>query len=128
VSGTVDPRALLTNAGGRAGDLLVLTKPLGVGAIVAGRKRGASSDALLASAIDTMTTLNAAAAAAACAADAHAMTDVTGFGLLGHLRGLARESGLAAELDAASGRPFVTIRALRQGAAGAGAPAGLQSR
>jgi selenide,water dikinase len=102
VTGTVDPRKLLTNAGGRAGDTLVLSKPLGVGAVVAGRKRGVSSDALLASAVETMTALNAAAASAARAAGAHAMTDVTGFGLLGHLHGLARESGLAAELDAAS--------------------------
>jgi selenide,water dikinase len=102
VTGTIHPRALLRNATGRAGDALVLTKPLGVGAIIAGRKRGVSSDVLLASAVETMTTLNASAARAARAAGAHAMTDVTGFGLLGHLGGLARESGLEAHLDAAS--------------------------
>jgi selenide, water dikinase len=92
---------MLTNAGGRAGDALVLTKPLGVGAIVTARKRGDVGDDLLAEAVEVMTTLNAAASAAALEAGAHAMTDVTGFGLLGHLHGLARESGVAAEVVAA---------------------------
>ena len=101
VTGVVDPRAMVTNAGGRAGDVLVLTKPLGVGAIVTARKRGAADDDLLAEAVEVMTTLNAAASAAAVEAGAHAMTDVTGFGLLGHLHGLARESGVAAEVVAA---------------------------
>jgi selenide,water dikinase len=100
VTGTVDPAALLSNAGGKAGDVLVLTKPLGVGAIVTARKRGRTDDALLERAVVVMASLNAEAAAAARAADAHAMTDVTGFGLLGHLHGLARESGLAAVLQA----------------------------
>jgi selenide,water dikinase len=101
VTGIVDPRALVTNAGGRAGDALVLTKPLGVGAIVTARKRGAAGDGLLAEAVTVMTTLNDAASAGALAAGARAMTDVTGFGLLGHLHTLARESGLAAEVMAA---------------------------
>jgi selenide,water dikinase len=101
VTGVVDPSALVTNAGGRAGDALVLTKPLGVGAIVTARKRGAAGDALLAEAVAVMIALNDAASAAAIDAGAHAMTDVTGFGLLGHLHNLARESGLAAELVAA---------------------------
>jgi selenide,water dikinase len=100
VTGVVDPAALVTNAGGRAGDALVLTKPLGVGAIVTARKRGAVDDALLEQAVEVMASLNAAAAEAALEAGAHAMTDVTGFGLLGHLHGLARESGLAAEVCA----------------------------
>lgn len=100
VTGTVDPAALLSNAGGSVGDVLVLTKPLGVGAIVTARKRGFTDDALLERAVVVMASLNAAAAAAAAAAGAHAMTDVTGFGLLGHLHGLARESGLAAVLQA----------------------------
>jgi selenide,water dikinase len=100
VTGTVDPAALLSNAGGRPGDVLVLTKPLGVGAIVTARKRGITDDALLERAVIVMAGLNADAAAAARAAGAHAMTDVTGFGLLGHLHGLARESGLAAVLQA----------------------------
>jgi selenide, water dikinase len=102
VTGTVDPEHVLANAGGRAGDALVLTKPLGPGAIVTARKRGAADDALLARAVATMVALNAAASRAAVAAGAHAVTDVTGFGLLGHLHNVARESGLAAELDAAA--------------------------
>jgi len=101
VTGVVDPRALVTNAGGRAGDALVLTKPLGVGAIVTARKRGAADDALVSDAVEAMTALNDVASAAAVAAGAHAMTDVTGFGLLGHLHNVARESGLAAEIVAA---------------------------
>jgi selenide, water dikinase len=101
VTGLVDPAALVTNAGGRAGDVLVLTKPLGVGAIVTARKRGLAGDALLAEAVGVMAELNAAAGEAAVRAGAHAMTDVTGFGLLGHLHNVARESGLAAEVAAA---------------------------
>lgn len=102
VTGVVDPRRVVTNAGGRDGDALVLTKPLGVGAIVAARKRGAASDELVARAVTTMTELNASASTAALKAGVHAMTDVTGFGLLGHLHHVCRESGLAAELNAAA--------------------------
>ena len=100
VTGVVDPRRMLTNAGARAGDALVLTKPLGVGAVVSARKRGVRDDALLAEAVATMTALNDAASRAALEAGAQAATDVTGFGLLGHLHHLCRESGVAAELDA----------------------------
>jgi selenide,water dikinase len=102
VTGTIHPDRILTNAGARAGDVLVLTKPLGVGAIVTAAKRGGAGAALVAAAVDVMVALNADASAAALAAGAHAMTDVTGFGLLGHLHNVARESGLAAELDAAA--------------------------
>jgi selenide,water dikinase len=102
VTGVVDPRAVLTNAGGRAGDALVLTKPLGAGAAATGRKRGAVDDALLERAIAVMATLNDRAAEQARAAGAHALTDVTGFGLLGHVHELAAASGVAAELDAAA--------------------------
>jgi selenide,water dikinase len=102
VTGVVAPDELMTNAGARAGDVLVLTKPLGVGAISTAWKRGACSPELLQAAVDVMVTLNAAAAATARAAGAHALTDVTGFGLLGHLHSLARASGIAAEVDAAA--------------------------
>jgi selenide, water dikinase len=102
VTGVVHPDRVMTNAGGRAGDALVLTKPLGVGAVVTARKRGGADDVLLARAVEVMTTLNAAASAAAVEAGASAITDVTGFGLLGHLHALARESGVAAEVDAAA--------------------------
>jgi selenide, water dikinase len=102
VTGAVHPDRMVTNAGGRRCDALVLTKPLGGGAVVTARKRGDAGDGLLAAAVEAMTTLNADASAAAVAADARAMTDVTGFGLLGHLHSLARESGVAAEIDAAA--------------------------
>ncbi len=82
--------------------MLVLTKPLGVGAITTARKRGARDDDLLARGVATMTALNDTASAAARAAGAHAMTDVTGFGLLGHLHSLGRASGVAAVIDAAA--------------------------
>jgi selenide,water dikinase len=102
VTGAVHPDRMVTNAGGRPGDALVLTKPLGGGAVVTARKRGEADDALLAAAVEVMATLNAEASAAAVAAGASAMTDVTGFGLLGHLHSLARESGVAAEIAAAA--------------------------
>jgi selenide,water dikinase len=102
VTGTVHPDEILTNAGGRAGDVLVLTKPLGAGAVATATKRGLAGDALIAAAVAVMTTLNRDGAAAARAAGAHALTDVTGFGLLGHLHELARASGVAAEVDASA--------------------------
>ncbi|WP_281381767.1 selenide, water dikinase SelD [Conexibacter arvalis] len=115
VTGVVDPGRVLSNAGARAGDALVLTKPLGVGAVVAARKRGAVDDALLARAVATMTELNAAASRAALEAGARAATDVTGFGLLGHLHHLCRESGLAADLEAAAVPALDGVQALLSG-------------
>jgi selenide,water dikinase len=100
VTGVVHPDEVLTNAGGRAGDALVLTKPVGAGAISTAVKRRLAGDDAVARAVAVMTTLNADAAAAARGAGAHALTDVTGFGVLGHLHELTRASGVAAELDA----------------------------
>ena len=100
VTGTVHPDEVLSNAGGRSGDALVLTKPLGAGAISTAAKRGTAHDGQVAAAVAVMTELNRDAAGAARAAGAHAMTDVTGFGLLGHLHELTRASGVAAEVDA----------------------------
>ena len=100
VTGTVHPDEVTTNAGGRPGDALFLTKPLGGGVVSTAAKRGVASDGLIAAAVEVMTTLNADAAAAARAAGASAVTDVTGFGLLGHLHELALASGCAAEVDA----------------------------
>jgi selenide,water dikinase len=125
VTGTIHPDRIVTNAGGRAGDALVLTKPLGVGAIVTAAKRGAAGPELVAAAVDVMVTLNAAAATAALTAGVHAMTDVTGFGLLGHLHNVARESGLAAELDAAA---VPAIDGVEQLLAGEGAVSGGSAR
>ena len=100
VTGIVHPDAILTNAGGRAGDTLVLTKPLGAGTVATAIKRGLADPALVERAVAVMTTLNAEGARRARAAGAHALTDVTGFGLLGHTHELAEASGLAAEIDA----------------------------
>jgi selenide,water dikinase len=100
VTGVVHPREVLTNAGGRAGDVLVLTKPLGAGAVATAIKRDLADPGLIERAIAVMTTLNDRAAGQARAAGAHALTDVTGFGLLGHVHELAAASGLAVEIDA----------------------------
>jgi selenide,water dikinase len=100
VTGVVDPGGVITNAGGRAGDALVLTKPLGTGAVTTALKKGLADEDVLARAVEVMTELNAAGADAARAADAHGMTDVTGFGLLGHLHELALASGVAAVVEA----------------------------
>jgi selenide, water dikinase len=102
VSGTVHPDEVLTAAAGRPGDELYLTKPLGGGLITTAAKRGIAAESWVDAAVEAMTTLNAAAAAAARGARARALTDVTGFGLLGHLHELCAASGLAAEIDAAA--------------------------
>src|SRR3954470_6196561 len=85
VIGEVHPERILTNAGLRAGDALVLTKALGVGVATTAIKTGAASPAVLDAAVASMTASNAAAARAAVDAGATGCTDVTGYGLLGHL-------------------------------------------
>ena len=100
VTGTVHPDEVMSNAGGRPGDVLVLTKPVGAGAVSTAAKRGIASADLVAAAVAVMTTLNRDAARAVRRADARAVTDVTGFGLLGHLHELALASGCAAEVTA----------------------------
>jgi selenide,water dikinase len=102
VTGVVHPRAVLTNAGGREGDALVLTKPLGAGTVATALKRGLADAALVERGIAVMSALNASASGQARDAGAHALTDVTGFGLLGHTHELAAASGLAARIDAAA--------------------------
>jgi selenide,water dikinase len=102
VTGVVAPDEVLTNAGGQVGDALVLTKPLGAGAVATAIKRGLASDDLIDRAVAVMTTLNDRAAEQARAAGAHGLTDVSGFGLLGHVHELAAASGVAAEIDAAA--------------------------
>ncbi len=99
VTGVVDPQRIVTNAGAQPGDALVLTKPLGTGILTTALRRNAITPSDLAEAIRWMTTLNEAAAAAMLAAGAHAATDITGFGLLGHAENMARASGVKLIFD-----------------------------
>src|SRR5256885_3483311 len=108
--GEVHPDRIVTNAGARPGDVLVLTKPLGTGVLTTALKRDLLTDADLAAAVTTMTTLNAGAARAMLSVGVHAATDVTGFGLLGHLRTLLEASGVAAEVRAAAVPPLPRAR------------------
>ena len=101
VVGEVHPDRLLTNAGLRAGDALVLTKPLGVGVITTAIKRDAAPSSVIEAAVASMTRLNDDASRIALAHGATGATDVTGFGLLGHLGRMARESGVDAVVDTA---------------------------
>ena len=98
--GLVDPERIVRNSTAPAGARLFLTKPLGVGIVTTAVKRGVADDALLARAVDLMTTLNADASIAMREAGADSATDVTGFGLLGHLHRMLLASGVSATLDA----------------------------
>ncbi len=100
VTGVVHPDHVTTNAAARPGDTLVLTKPLGTGVVTTALKRGEVPPDALSAAVASMTALNAAAAEAARAGGVRAVTDVTGFGLVGHLTEMARASGVAAEISA----------------------------
>lgn len=102
VTGLVDPARMLTNAGARPGDVIVLTKPLGTGVIATAIKAGAAPAEAAEAAAVSMARLNREAGAAALAVGARAATDITGFGLAGHLSRLARESGVSLVLDAAA--------------------------
>ena len=99
VTGEVHPDRVLTNAGLRVGDELVLTKPLGVGVITTAIKADAAGGAIAAAAVDSMTRLNDIAARVAVDAGATGCTDVTGFGLLGHLGRMTIESDVRANVD-----------------------------
>jgi selenide, water dikinase len=96
VAGLVHPSRVITNAGARPGDVLILTKPLGLGVITTAAKNGEDRLAAIGEALAVMTTLNRAAATALAGIDVHAMTDVTGFGLLGHLRNMTAASRVEA--------------------------------
>jgi selenide,water dikinase len=98
--GEVDPRHMTTNAAAQPGDRLVLTKRIGTGIIATAIKRELASADVADGAIASMTTLNATAAEAGREAGVRAATDVTGFGLLGHLRSMMKASGCAAEISA----------------------------
>jgi len=100
VTGTVHPQRVWRNAGARLGDALVLTKALGTGIVANALRKDVVAEDVLASAVDSMTTLNRAAAAALRELGPHAVTDVTGFGLLGHLREMCVASGVHARVVA----------------------------
>jgi selenide,water dikinase len=102
VTGVVHPRRVMTNAAARPGDLLVLTKPLGTGVATTGIKRGVASPAMRKKVTNLMARLNTPGADVAEAGLVKAATDVTGFGLLGHLASMCRASRTSAELDAAA--------------------------
>jgi selenide,water dikinase len=106
VTGFVEEQRIVRNSTAPSGARLILTKPLGTGIISTALKRGRADPDQVRLAVDTMTTLNASAAAAMVEAEAQAATDVTGFGLLGHLHGMLRASGVAARIDA-SAVPFL---------------------
>ena len=99
VTGIIDPNKVVTNSGAKPGDVLILTKPIGTGAINTAVKRGVASSTTEAAAIHAMTTSAAAASKAMISAGANACTDVTGFGLLGHAFELAKASGVTLNID-----------------------------
>jgi selenide,water dikinase len=98
VVGTIHPNKILSNDHARPGDALVLTKPLGLGIISTASKNGVDNRNAIGSAIEVMTTLNRSGAEALAGFDVHALTDVTGFGLLGHLRNVVAASKVAARV------------------------------
>ncbi len=106
VTAVEDIDRIITNSGARPGDLLVLTKPIGTGVIASGIKRGEVDPDLIRQVTDLMATLNAAACQAVREVGVNALTDVTGFGLLGHLLEMITASGVSAVVQAA-GVPFI---------------------
>ena len=102
VTGRIDPRRILAKQGAQAGDRLVLTKALGTGVITTAHKRDQVTPDDLAAAVASMVHLNRAAAAAATAVGAHALTDITGFGLLGHAHEMAHLSSVRLTLEFAA--------------------------
>jgi selenide, water dikinase len=101
VVGTVHPKKVLANAGAKPGDALILTKPLGLGIISTAAKNDQDARGAIREAITVMTTLNKAAEVLT-RFEVHALTDITGFGLLGHLRNITAASGVTAEVRASA--------------------------
>ena len=112
VTGFVHPAEVWTNGGGREGDVLVLTKPIGTGIVTTAVKRGAPDPEVVDAAVASMTTLNAEAAELVRSARPHAVTDVTGFGLVGHAHEVAEGAGLRAEIDFAAVELLPGVREL----------------
>jgi selenide,water dikinase len=99
ITGTVNPNRIRTNSGARVGDVLLLTKKIGTGVIATALKRGLAKAEHVDQTIHSMLTLNRAAAEAFGRLEVHAVTDVTGFGLLGHAREMALGSNVTLEID-----------------------------
>lgn len=110
VTGTVHPARMLTNATAIAGDVLVLTKPLGTGILTTAEKRGKLSAGALEAAIAAMRSLNAVASRAARALDVRCATDITGFGFLGHALHVAQGSNVSLRVNVATLPVFDEVR------------------
>ena len=102
VVGAVHPKKVLSNAGAKPGDALILTKPIGLGIITTAAKNSEDKLGAIDNAIRVMATLNRAAAEVLAGFEVHALTDITGFGLLGHLRNVTAASGVTARVFAAA--------------------------
>lgn len=124
VVGTVHPQKVLSNAGAKPGDVLILTKPIGIGIITTAAKNDADPQNAIEDAIRLMTTLNRSAAEVFTGHTVHALTDVTGFGLLGHLRNITAASQVDAHIELA-GVPV--IPAAREYVQGGIAPGGTHA-
>lgn len=106
VTGMVNPNHMITNAGAEPGDILVLTKPLGTGILTTGIKRGLTSGEVVTRGIDLMSRLNTPGQQLAAEGLVKCATDVTGFGLLGHLVSLCRSSGTRARIHSLDTPPI----------------------
>lgn len=123
VTGVVDPKRVKRNSSAHAGDVLVLGKPLGVGVFSAAFKKGVLDDAAYRVMIDTTTQLNLPGIELAALTGVHAMTDVTGFGVLGHLLEICRGSALTAQVTSRAVPLLTGARALAEAGIATGASA-----
>lgn len=124
VTGTVHPTRVLTNAGARPGDVLVLTKPIGTGVLSTAVKQDALDSGAAARLVAVMTTTNRSASLACREVEVHALTDVTGFGLLGHALELASASRVTLEIEAGQ---VPVLPGAREAALAGAIPGGLNA-
>ena len=101
VVGLVEPGKEVTNSNAKPGDVLVLTKPIGTGIITTGCKQGITPDAVLKNAVDVMAELNKGASEAMMRVGVNSCTDITGFGFMGHLRGMVQGGNVGASIRVA---------------------------
>ena len=123
VTGRVHPKHIITNAGALPGDILILTKPIGTGILTSARKQGLIGADKMQDAVKAMSELNDVPARLMQEVGAHACTDVTGFGLLGHLLGMMKASGTTAQIQSQTVPSFDHARDL---AAGGSVPGGTK--